>query len=255
MSSKNLKRARLYRLRKTTSRLDALIRVYENENEKNREAARDKEYADRKIELFTLLFVILTTIGVFFQGYIAYKSDQAMHEAAEASRVSADAAVAANRAWVAPIGAKLTEPLDINNPVAAVNVTVENTGKEPAIDVAYLTTIEAEVLDKIQEFTHVCADLKPIRGQTTLYPSNKFQVNINNAVKFVNKPNAIADILNGKQVLVVKGCVAYNTAGKPRSTSFCFFLYPELGPETGVLRNKAPSEWTFRGCPIGNYAD
>lgn len=236
---------------------------YEKENAADRAARRT---ADATWAIFLLTLVIMVV------GYLQWRSmqgqldemkssgtqtDQLIAQAkksAEAARDAADTATAANRAWISPITARLTEPLDINKPVAAITVTTQNIGKEPALGVVFGALIDIAKPDQIQD-REVCNGLLPQKGQVTMFPSASFVNNLNYASEFKNKAPAIADIIAGQQILFVMGCIAYETGGKPRKTGYCFYLYPEIGPETGTVRPKSVNEWAFKSCPVGNYAD
>ena len=72
--------------------LATFINAYRNEKETDREQDYREYCSHRSIEIWTLIFVICTTAGVFTQACILNSSDRAMHEFAQASVTSANAA-------------------------------------------------------------------------------------------------------------------------------------------------------------------
>jgi hypothetical protein len=70
----------------------AFINAYRNEKKTDREQDRREYRGNRSIEIWTLIFVICTTVGIFIQACILNSSDRAMHEFAQASVTSGNAA-------------------------------------------------------------------------------------------------------------------------------------------------------------------
>lgn len=241
--------------------LTAFSNAYRIEQRANRKQEATEDKRSRSIEKWTLEFVILTTIGIFIQASILNSSDEAIHKSAGAAKDAADAAkraveisALANRAWISPLVAKLVEPLDEDKPVAAIAVTTQNVGKEPALGTVSMGLIDVAPQDQIRD-RKLCEGLSPAPGQATMFPSERFGGTLSYGAEFKDKPNAIRDVISGRQILYVTGCIAYETAAKPHHTGYCFYLYPEIGPATGTLRPKPVNEWVFRGCPVANYAD
>jgi len=80
--------------------LAAFINAYRNEKKTDREQEYREYCGRRSIEICTLIFVICTTVGIFIQACILNSSDRAMHEFAQASVTSANAARTAAEAAI-----------------------------------------------------------------------------------------------------------------------------------------------------------
>lgn len=155
---------------------------------------------------------------------------------------------------MAPINANLLHPLEPGKQVVTVIVNTLNVGKEPAFGEVNAALIDAASPNEIRD-RHACNGVSPTEGQATIYPSDTFGGTLSFARDFSKTPTVMSDIIAGRQILFVMGCLAYTTLGKPHHSGFCFYLYPAIGPETGVEFARPVSEWTFKGCPVGNYAD
>jgi hypothetical protein len=88
--------------------------------------------SDRFAALIALFTAVLSVVA-YFQLTAMRSTDEATHTAAEAAKRAADISAVANRAWISPLVAKLTEPLDENKPFVAITITTQNVGREPAL--------------------------------------------------------------------------------------------------------------------------
>jgi hypothetical protein len=75
--------------------ISAFIHAYRDEQKTNRKQDEREDRAKRFIEIATLLFVVLTTVGIFWQARILNSSDEAIHESANAAKDAAKAATLA----------------------------------------------------------------------------------------------------------------------------------------------------------------
>jgi hypothetical protein len=163
----------------------------------------------------------------------------------------------AGRAWVAPLNASFAEPFDPQKQIALIKISELNVGKEPALGVVHIAlidTVQADSADSIKD-RNVCGQIKAEEGQSTIFPSDRFGATLSYGRDFSKNPEVLPEIMSGKRLLYVMGCTAYVTVEKERKTGYCFYLYPELGPQTGTISAKPVSQWQFRGCPVGNHAD
>lgn len=222
--------------------------------EKKKENPTDRAARRTANATCVIAFFTVVTVGVgYFQWSALRSTDEATHEAARAATRAAEISAVANRAWVAPITAKLVDPLDERTNVVTIEITAQNVGREPALGTQHGALIDAAPADQIKD-RKACEGLLPQLGEPTMYPSDRFGDTYKFASAFKGRPTVIADIIAGRQILFIMGCFAYESAGKPRHSGFCFYLYPEIGPETGNVLRKPINEWTFKGCPVGNFA-
>jgi hypothetical protein len=189
----------------------------------------------------------LTGIGGFFAFVAALGVCWSVLEAREAT-------IDANRAWIASIEARLGHPLRIGDDKVAISVSVLNTGHSPALDTVYSAIVDAAPDGHISD-KRVCSSTIPKEGQAALFPSDHLGGDLSFSAQFVKDKNAVADVMAARQILYVMGCSAYRTMGQTHHTGFCFYLQPELGPQTGQAVAKPVNEWVFKKCPIANTAD
>jgi len=76
----------------TAKAIVSLRSALTKEGDTNRHQERCENIWDKVIQIATLVFVILTTVGIFYQATILNKTDVAMHESAKAAIDSARAA-------------------------------------------------------------------------------------------------------------------------------------------------------------------
>ena len=189
----------------------------------------------------------LTAIAACFAFVAAGGVWWSIHDAREAT-------IDANRAWIAPIDARLEHPLSKDDDKVTIQVRVLNTGHGPALDTVYSATIDAVPDGHISD-KHPCASIIPKEGQAALFPSDDLGGVLSFSAQFPTDKNAIADVMAAHQILYVMGCSAYRTMGQTHHTAFCFYLQPELGPQTGQAVAKPVNEWVFKKCPTANAAD
>jgi hypothetical protein len=260
----------------------ALIDTIRREGQANREEESQEDRGKRFREYLTLLFVIATTAGVFYQAYIfsgqltemkssgeqtakliennaalaasatkqaeaADKQANAMNAAVEVSRESL---VAAGRAWVGPRLAKMTGPLEIGKPVE-LSIEYANTGREPALDFVYSTeTFSSSDAEEKRGATfaktlialEACKARDSIKGGQVAFPSTGFS-SYNLTVTTPNQP-IDQEIIDGQKTLFIQGCFLYRSFNIIRHSYFCYFY-----------RAKNTKLENLNICSAGHYAD
>jgi hypothetical protein len=169
------------------------------------------------------------------------------------------ATVEANRAWVAPRSAYLTQPFVLNeHPV--FRVTFDNVGKEPAPNIQtwwLVKIVDANLLvPSLKEpnlFESAFGKNQACDGHTsreageTLWPSEKLESYTQFYVPNPNDPVITQEVLDGRAAVVVQGCVLYETFNKLHQSAFCFWF--RQVPPTMTISHSAMI------CPIGNDAN
>lgn len=234
---------------------DAVIVTKPHANEgtnKKGEKMSEIRWTDRLITFATIVIAVATG----FQAYELIIGGADTHKLA-------DAAVAANRAWVAPLTVHLGSPLEGGPPVK-YQIHIANPGKEPALGVTW--KVEPKLADYIPDggtkepdlgANSACNDLesRPPDG-TVLYPQEG-----SNAYSVI--PLSITDekIINGalsrKGSLVIDGCFAYTTGGKTHTSTFRYFLRDVPNAPSLVIgsNGQTTSEWRFNLTLSGNEAN
>jgi hypothetical protein len=124
----------------------AFIHAYHNEQEANRQQEGREDRGKRRRDIATLVFVILTTIGIFGQAWILHNSDDAIQKsataakdsadaaktAAEAAKQSADATIALERPHFFITG-KFNKPDGTENSNPQIAYSIANIGRVPGI--------------------------------------------------------------------------------------------------------------------------
>jgi len=153
------------------------------------------------------------------------------------------------RAWVGPESARIRGTVIAGRPVV-VDMTIQNTGREPAQDFAWRQQRFASATDQasaknleaqIAAYITKCIATPPAAGQAVLFPSVAASVVVATAFE----GTAIdGDVVKGDKLLFVETCVSYTTGHKPRHSAFCHFY------------NAAYSNpQNLNLCQIGNFAD
>jgi len=159
------------------------------------------------------------------------------------------------RAWIAPIGARLNGELITGQPI---NVLVDfaNSGKEPALNLINVATAGISFPMSEQELTAElkfgpaapsaidrCAIAIPRNGFPAIYPATVQH----QAADIGNAWIADDAVLNRKRIFFLHGCFGYLTMSEVHHSQYCFWLNMEPDPGTGKPH--------FRPCIVGNHAD
>lgn len=160
--------------------------------------------------------------------------------------------VTANRAWLAPLEARLDGEI-VDGETVKVKLSVINTGRGPAFDVIArgglytfsALDFEPKGLDFIDAAKEGCAlEYYPRRNRPVYFPQNVYPIHADESAAFPGQPIRGDDALrNGEKVLTAHGCVAYRTFDNPRHSMFCYFFRKGVNPAKLEI------------CPRGHYAD
>jgi hypothetical protein len=214
------------------ARFSAFIDTYREEQKSNREQEASEDAGRKQREWATLIFVILTTIGIFYQAWIFNSTDQAAHETAGAAISAVETAKKAmildQRAW---IGIESMDPIPSipkSGETFAAAVRIKNTGKTPSRDTVIVGRIDPIPIQSRPIYSYD-ADVKR--------PSGSLAPNAGASIPFTplndastKKPapltdDNIASITNGKIKIFVHGRIDYKDIfDEPHWTTFCAFL-------------------------------
>ena len=176
------------------------------------------------------------------------------------TKIAADdahmALVAANRAWISPVSATLGA-IPSAPPTEAITVPVpfRNTGHEPATDASIVSGSDSISIDatydqihaKERAFEDYCFSISGTKDDASavsivIFPEGSAANDYRGSITM--KPDVIDwDAVYGKKYLFLHACVVYQTFGKVRHTSVCY--YAQAGQTVGSL--------PF--CDQGNRAD
>ena len=182
------------------------------------------------------------------------------------TRNVAEAALAANRAWVAPDMMILGSPVESGLPLK-YQIHIVNVGREPALSVTWKTAPQgvayiaegADANSVISARNDTCVGLEPgpLDG-TVLYPTQRGNFWIPLTIPDTPHYNALIQrVVNRQQSLLISGCIAYRTTdGKARTSSFQFFLRDIPGPSFAMGKDgQSSARWNFNVAVDGNSAN
>lgn len=157
------------------------------------------------------------------------------------------------RAWLGSTDAKIDSVPKIGK-ASNFTITVRNTGRSPAIDVvsdvkSLVVTSEeirsGSINTQISKYVDKCfSEQQPQKKRQVMFPSGSSPIGYELNMP-IDKSLIDADVVSGKNSLVVRGCLAYQTFGSPHHSSFCFYY----------TAGKTPSTAHLGICQIGNEAD
>jgi hypothetical protein len=258
-----------------------LIDTIRSEGRANRKEESREDRGKRFRDYLTLVFVIATTAGVFYQAYIfsgqlaemkssgeqtglliganaklaeatakqadaAEKQAKAMNDAVEVSKQSL---IVGGRAWVGPRTTKITSPIEIGKPIELA-IEYANTGREPALDFVY--TVDAFFSSEAEEkrgtsFARIsialneCRSRESLSGGQVVFPSTGFSAY--NLTVTPSQP-VNQEMIDGERTLIVQGCFLYKSFNVIRHSYFCYFY-----------RAKVSKPENINICTAGHYAD
>jgi hypothetical protein len=174
-----------------------------------------------------------------------------------------DSTLRANRAWIAPGPMVLNWPLEQLGPVR-IALHIENTGREPAIDIAYAFNEflvpyipEGPGNRIITQVNKTCDGLHPTAAEgMVLYPAKS---NVAILSGFEDTPanrEIAAKARNREDSLIVEGCIAYRTFGATHMSKFRYFLRDVAGPSCAPRPGGGiQCSWAFNSISVGNEAN
>jgi hypothetical protein len=246
----------------------ALNRTLAEQSGANRTQERREDTGNKRLQALTLIFVILTTIGIFWQASIfnhqlteAKKVFGPIQDQAKASQQAADAAtkqsqnaekalIEAQRAWVGPQNASFASEPGVGKPIE-ITVQYQNTGREPALSFIYFATpfsvtteddSNGTLVQTLLNYMNACKAYREWTGGSVVYPSTGFSsynLNVTTKDDFVDEPAT-----KGDKVIIVQGCFLYRSFDNPRHSYFCYFY------KQGQSKIQ-----NLNICPTGHYAD
>jgi hypothetical protein len=241
-------RPRRNQIKKGIVGISAFIHAYRDEQRTNRKQDASEDRVSRYIEIATLIFVILTTAGIFYQACILNSSDEAIHKSANAAKDAADAAKASveatntvmkidQRAW---IGLDYLDPVPVSGlevgKTFAAKAGITNTGKTPARNLVIYSIIEPVDAGKRPNFSY--SGIPPITGGF-LPPNGKASLPPNALIDLrqPQQPLAIVDqerldlFKNKKFGIYAHGRIEYDDIfGDSHWMTYCSYLpYPSIG--------------------------
>jgi hypothetical protein len=176
------------------------------------------------------------------------------------TKIAADdahmALVAANRAWITPVSATLGAiPSRLPTKAITVPVVFRNTGHEPATDASIISSSDNisinatydQIHAKERTFADYCFSISGTKDDASavsivIFPGGSTANDFRGSITI--KPDAIDwDVVYGRKYLFLHACAVYQTFGKVRHTSVCY--YAQAGKTVGSL--------PF--CDQGNRAD
>ena len=265
----------------TVSGLSAFIRAYRREEKANRLQESNENRSETRLEVWTLLFVILTTAGIFYQAYLfrgqlsemkssgeqtaqliennaklaiaagkqaeaAEKQASAMSEYAKATR---DAFAASQRAWVGPRNVRSDKSPTLHEPFE-VTIEYQNSGRDPATETIKDVDIFADIDDgdakatrRVNDFISACKIMWKPQLANVVYPNSGLGVGYN-ANTVLKGEDVDEETVAGNKNIYVSGCFVYKTFGNIHRSWFCYYF------KNGQTK---PSNWSI--CQTGNDAD
>jgi len=150
----------------------------------------------------------------------------AMAEVAKSNLISSE------RAWVGPNNASIENWTDADKPLR-VNVTYQNTGREPATQFSkslILTYFEKDDIEngnltiRARQIFDDCNRIVLSTAGDVAFPSTGFNTyNFFNTASDEDSKALRADL---NSVLIIQGCFVYKTVESVHRTNFCFYFKP-----------------------------
>jgi hypothetical protein len=262
--------------------LEAISRTLKDEGAANRGEELREDTSNKLLQIATLLFVILTTGGIFWRGAIFNRQLDEMRSASiqtnklvdanaslvdsaskqanaaqkeadalsESVRVAHDNVILAERAWLGPNNAGFaSEPAP--NKAIEVTINYQNSGRQPALNFLYFAdpfsaTVEDDingtVVSRIAQYLDNCKSQIAWPGGSVVYPSTGFS---NYVLNTKTKEDFVDDpIIKKDKIVFLQGCFLYRTFDAPRHSYFCFFY------KQGQTKFQ-----NLNICANGHYAD
>jgi hypothetical protein len=224
------------------------------------EAAQNKSTSDNKKQRFINW---LTLFAIMAYTTIAVLQWLEIHQSGVDTRKIAKAAIATNRAWIAPNSINLFSSLESGTPLK-FQIGALNLGREPALGVVY--NIQSYGVPYIPEDAVsinfgpniTCKGLEPTpRDGIVFYPIQAKMLVPQIIPDTLEKRQLIEAVMNRKESLVIDGCFAYRTVGEVHTSMFRYFLRdrPGISSFTPEMPRKPSTAWQFNVTLTGNEAN
>jgi hypothetical protein len=175
-------------------------------------------------------------------------------------RDTRSATIEANRAWIAPRSVYLTREFVLNDhPV--FRLAYDNFGRAPAInnelwwqvaivnsDTLITSLKNPDIFNKEFGENVACAGKLARKGAEPIWPSPQTEAYSNFYSPNPNDPVITPEVMDGRQAVMIRGCIVYETFDEPHHSTFCFWF--RRGPSSDILTTKAAGYI----CPGGNDA-
>lgn len=201
--------------------------------------------------VFTGIIAVATVINVC----IATRQWSAMNES---NGINQRTLVAANRAWLTPTSFDiLTPPEAADGPNFMVHY--QNAGRFPALDTKNSMGWSPMVLTKPiagprdypespmwgaveNTIKTVCNSSEPLNGGQAVFPSTSNEQNMISGRP--EGPIDKAEIIAGRQLVIITGCLTYRTFNEIHHTGFCRYV-----------TKARTQQWEILSCQVGNFAN
>lgn len=149
----------------------------------------------------------------------------------ESNRLNREALIASSRAWVGPIDAKLSGALKVGE-VVKVIVSIRNTGKEPARNFRWIpghfiatneNLADGSLSQKVDTSLRFCFGTPSTPFGQVVFPSTGFGSGADFPIEFP-KEEIDEGVISGEKILIVHGCMAYESFGTVRHSAFCYLF-------------------------------
>jgi hypothetical protein len=191
-------------------------------------------------------FAVVLAIVSTAQWCAMLKANRSTRIAADAAKESADAAIAASRAWIVPI-----QQTQGQKAAASINLYWKNAGKSPAVHISgtaeYLTPFPGK-------FRAGCGQLGKTgwKAQESMtLPEDTFSITLQNVPSdWKPPPNSVITTKSKVGMLGIHGCVWYTDvlSSRERTTEFCYMAdrivppIPENAPEVTIFPCLSPRD-------------
>jgi hypothetical protein len=242
------------------ARLIGYVKRYLHERKSKKETESPADRAARRTATATVWIAVFTVVLAIVGGVTLYEVVTGGND----THTLAVAAIAANRAWLAPDIMNLMSALEAGLPVK-YSIHIINTGKEPAlgmvwnvkpIGVPYIDPTNPNTIEMERNVTCDGLEPRPYDGMV-LYPvgGTNFWVPLY-VPDTTDNQQLIREVLNKTKSLVIDGCFAYRTGGGKHTSAFRFFLRDVSGKSFVADKNgNMVPAWKFNVTLTGNEAN
>ena len=197
---------------------------------------RAANFLNRYHGLKTAIATILIAIVAALQWRTLTNTDETMRRSL----------VATTRAWIEPGRPEIVGDLDPTQPLSLV-ISYRNVGNAPATNAVVqldepLLTIDppSNWYNALPSPNPVCKKARPNNQGISIYQSDAMQRLI---YSNLDLPNA-GSVADGSKILIVEGCIGYETVQESHYAAFCYYLKPD--------KNLPIGQWNWIRCQTRN---